>query len=468
MLVVSTFLVNSAFNLALGVLLARFLGPQGFGQYALAAALGIALNVLMLDWMRLAAVRFYSAESRRDDPQVRGTLDAIFILSSLGVALTGGAALLLGFDFGLPLALAAFAPAVGILNGLYDYHTALLRARAEDRGYALVVLMKNVLSVVLMVGGAWWFQSPEAVAAGFVLTLVATLLAARRRLLDPGVSLVKPDWAAARRYFIYGFPVVAAVLTYTLIPLANRSVIADSLGFAASGQYSLAYDLTAKLMQTVGSAVDILLFQIMIRADREQGAEAAREQLAVNMGLVLAATVAVALGFWLVLPSIEATIVPQAFRGPFREATALLLPGLACYTLAQAAVTPVFQLQRRTWPVLVAALTGLVLNAVLVLGLGKDAGVGSYAMIQSIAYAAALLVAGLLAWRAMPVMPRPRDLLATLAAGAAMAAAVWPLRETEPGWMILLASIAAGGAAFALMAVLFDLGGCRSRLRRRR
>ncbi len=123
MLVVATFLVNSAFNLALGLLVARFLGPQGYGQYAVAAALGVALNVLFLDWIRLAATRFYSADTRRDDPAVRGTLDAIFILSSLGVALTGGLALFLGLDFGLTVALAASAPAMGILNGLYDYHT---------------------------------------------------------------------------------------------------------------------------------------------------------------------------------------------------------------------------------------------------------------------------------------------------------------------------------------------------------
>ncbi len=468
MLVVATFLVNSAFNLALGLLVARFLGPQGFGQYAVAAALGVALNVLFLDWIRLAATRFYSADTRRDDPAVRGTLDAIFILSSLGVALTGGIALYLGLDFGLTVALAASAPAMGILNGLYDYHTALLRARFEDRSYALVVLAKNALSLTLMVGGAWWFGSPEAVAAGFVLSLAATLVLGRRRFVDAGVSILKPDWAAARRYFTYGFPVIAAALIYNLIPLWNRTAIADGLGFAASGHYSLAYDLSAKLVQTVGSALDILLFQIAVRTERDEGPAAAKAQIGTNMGLVLAATLAVSLGVWLVLPSLEATIVPQAFRGPFGEATALLLPGLACYTLAQAAVTPVFQLQKRTWPAVAAAFAGLVLYGVLVLGLGSGATIGSYVTIQSAAYAMALVAAGLLAWRAMPVLPRPRDLVAASAASAAMVAAVWPLRAAEPGWLILFASAAVGAAAFAVTAVIFDLGGCRSRLRRRR
>jgi O-antigen/teichoic acid export membrane protein len=56
MLVTTTFLINSAFNFALGLLIARFLGPQGFGQYAIAAAVAVVLNTLFLDWIRHAVL----------------------------------------------------------------------------------------------------------------------------------------------------------------------------------------------------------------------------------------------------------------------------------------------------------------------------------------------------------------------------------------------------------------------------
>ncbi len=95
MLVVATFLVNSAFNLALGLLVARFLGPQGFGQYAVAAALGVALNVLFLDWIRLAATRFYSP-TRAATIRPCAARSTRSSSSSLGVALTGGLALYAG------------------------------------------------------------------------------------------------------------------------------------------------------------------------------------------------------------------------------------------------------------------------------------------------------------------------------------------------------------------------------------
>ncbi len=468
MLIVCTFLINSVFNLALGLLVARFLGPQGFGQYALAASIAVALNILFLDWIRLAATRFYSPDSRRDDPSVRGTLDAIFILSSFGVALTGGAALLLGLDFGLTVALAACAPAMGIVNGLYDYHTALLRARFEDRGYAFAVILKNVTSLALMVGGAWWFASPEAVMAGFLVSVAATLLVCRRRLVDPGVSILKPDWGFAGRFVAYAGPVIAAALVYSLIPLLNRTALADSLGFVAAGQLSLAQDLGAKLINTFGSALDILLFQILVRTEREEGPEAVRAQLSINMGLVLAAILAVSVGYWLVLPSIEATVVPQAFRGPFGETTTLMLPGLASLALVQAGLTPVFQLKGRTAFTIAAAVAALAVNAILVFWPGGRGDIASFAIAQSVAGVVALLVAGVLAWRLLPVLPRLRDVLAAVVATAIMAAAVWPLRAAEPGWFILLASGVVGGLAFGATAAVLDLGGCRSRLRRRR
>jgi O-antigen/teichoic acid export membrane protein len=467
MLVTVTFLINSAFNLALGLLIARFLGPQGFGQYAIAAALAVVLNTLFLDWIRLAATRFYSERTRSDDPSVRGTLDAIFILSSLGVAVTSAVAILLGLDFGLMVALAALAPVMSICNGLFDYHTALARARFEERTYSLLVILKNMLSLLLMVGGAWWFQSPVIVAAGFVLSIFATLMIGRHRLIDPGVSIMKPDWAQAQRNFLYGFPVIFAAMIYFVIPLWNRTAIASSLGFAASGQFSLAYDLAIRVIQTIGSALDIMLFQIALKMDADHGRERAREQLSTNAAIVLAAVLAVATGYWLVLPSFEALLVPEAFRGPFTSVTTMLLPGLVCFTLIQAAVTPVFQLNQKTWPVVLAAASGLVANAALTWSLGAAAGIDAYAAAQAISYTIALLVAVVLALRTMHVWPRPRDVLAVAVAILAMVLAVWPIRAWGPGWATLVVSMLAGAAAFAAVLTAFNMAGCRDLIRQR-
>ncbi|MGL4240532.1 MAG: lipopolysaccharide biosynthesis protein [Beijerinckiaceae bacterium] len=465
MLVVAAFLINSVFNFALGLLIARFLGPAGFGQYAIAAALAVVVNTLFLDWIRLAATRFYSEKSRADDPSIRGTLDAIFALSSIGLTLASGALILLGHDFNLALALALLTPAMGVCNGLFDYHAALLRARFDQKGFALMVIVKNVLSLAFMVGGALWLQSPIAVAAGFILSVIATLAIAWRRLRDPGVEILRPDWMRAQGFLAYGFPVVLAILIYYLIPLWNRAAIAGELGFAASGQFSLAYDIAVRTVQTVGSALDIILFQLALKTEDERGIEEAKAQLSANMGIVLLAVMAVVAGYWLILPSFEAALVPQPFRGAFAEVTTILLPGLACYALIQYAATPVLQLGRRTWPVVLCALLALVVNALLVLPLGQEARITDYARAQSFAYGVALFAAVLLAAGHMRVLPKARDGAAAVVAVLAMAAAIWPIRAMGPGWIPLALSIIAGGAAFAVVALAFDAGGLRVRLR---
>jgi O-antigen/teichoic acid export membrane protein len=465
MLVVSTFLINAVFNFALGLLIARFLGPEGFGQYAIAASAALVLNVLFLDWIRLAATRFYSNRSRAENPAVRGTLDAIFALSSIGVALTAAIAIALGFDLGLMTGLAALAPAMAICNGLFDYHTALARARFEERSYSLMVILKNVLSLALMAGGAWWLQSPTAVAAGFILSVAATVMTARRRLLDPAVTILAPDAAQARQFFLYAFPVIFAALIYFVIPLWNRAAIASHLGFAQSGQFSLSYDIGVRVVQTVGSALDILLFQIALKAEDENGLDEAKAQLSANMGIVLACIAAVAAGYWLVLPAFEAVLVPGAYQGSFASITVILLPGLACFALIQAAISPVFQLKRRTFPLIIAACIALAVNALLTWRLGADATVVDYARAQAFGYGAAMVTAIVLALREMQAFPSVKDVAGAIAATAVMVAAVWPLRAMAPGLPVLLASVAIGALAFAATAWLLNLAGLRDALK---
>ncbi len=467
MLVITTFLINSVFNFALGLLIARFLGPQGFGQFAIAAALAVVLNTLFLDWIRLAATRFYSERTRQDAPEVRGTLDALFVLSSLGIVLTAGIAIWLDRDFGLMLGLAALAPAMGICNGLFDYHAALVRARFEEKSYSLFVILKNALSLMLMVGGAWYFQSPTMVALGFVITVITTLMIGRKRLLDPDVQIMKPDWTKARGFYLYGFPIIVATMIYYIIPLWNRTAIAGHLGFAASGQFSLSYDIAIRVVQTVGSALDIILFQIALKAEDESGMSEAKRQLSSNMGMVLAGIAAVATGYWLVLPAFEATLVPEAFRGSFASITTVLLPGLVCFALVQFAITPVFQLKQGTWPLVLAGLAALTINAALTWNLDAAATIHDYARAQAFSYGAALLVALLMALREMWVMPSLRDVLATMLATAAMIGAVWPIRSLTPGFIPLLLSAIAGGLAFGAVAYFMNLADCRTVIRQR-
>jgi len=86
----------------------------------------------------------------------------------------------------------------------------------------------------------------------------------------------------------YGLPIVAANFLYLMIPFVNRALVTKYYGFAETGQFSLALDIGTRVMAAIGTALDVLLFQIAVRADELHGPEHAKEQVASNMATVFA------------------------------------------------------------------------------------------------------------------------------------------------------------------------------------
>ena len=84
-------------------------------------------------------------------------------------------------------------------------------------------------------------------------------------------------WVIPRGYPRLLF-LIAANLLYLLIPFINRSLVAKYYGFAETGQFSLAFDLGLRAVQAIGSALDVLLFQIAVAALDTHGVDKAKAQ----------------------------------------------------------------------------------------------------------------------------------------------------------------------------------------------
>jgi O-antigen/teichoic acid export membrane protein len=469
MTIVVTFALNAALTFALGLVVAKFLGPDAFGRYAVALSVATVINTAAFEWLRLSATRFYSERARRDDAGVRATLALGYGAIVLTLAALLAAAALLRLDLGLPTGLLAAATVAGAAMGLFDYQAALARARFLDRTYAALVLAKNALGFALMVGGAVLFGDPTLVLYGSALSALAAIVAARRALADPEArpSLARRDLIGG--FARYALPLVAASFVYQLIPLLNRGFLASRFGFAEAGTFSLPADLGLRLFATLGTGMDMLLFQIAVRTDETHGRDAARAQVARNLALVAAVLFPVTAGFWLVLPSFEALVVPAAFRGGFASYRALLIPALLALSLVQYALNPVFQLRKATAPVTAAALAALVVDAGLLPVLTARFGPLGVAAAQAGGFVVASLVLTLLAARttALPW----RDLALAAAATIAMTTALWPLRALPPGIAQLSLTAAAGVGIYGALALAFDIAGARAiaaRLRMRR
>jgi len=465
MRVVAAFLVNTLFNFVIGLLVAKFLGPDQFGRFALAAAVGMMIQTIAFEWLRLSAVRFYSARVREQQPEVRATMDAAFAVLALGLAAVAIVWVLSGVELALSPALVALAFCAAIANGLFDYHTALVRARFHDRLYAGLVILKNAFALVLTTGGAYVYGSAAMTLAGACVAMVGSVFLARRALSDLDARPNRAQWALTVDFARYSGPIIIANVLYLAIPLANRSLATALFGFSETGQFSLSFDIGTRLIAAVGSALDVLLFQMAVRADELHGRARARAQVAQNMAVVFAILVPAAAGLWLILPSLEALIVPQEFRGPFARYLTLLLPGMLCFGLMNFALNPVFQIGKRTMPVIAAAVAACIANPLILIALPATGDASTLALAQSGAFAVALAVLAGFAAAGGAQWPRFRDIAATLLATLAMAAVLWPMRDWQPGAATLAGQIGAGAGVFAVLAGVFDLAGLRTAVR---
>lgn len=461
MRVLAAFLVNTLFNFVIGLLVAKFLGPDQFGRFALATAIGMMIQTIGFEWIRLSAVRFYSERVRKSQPQLRATLDVSFAVIS--VLLTSIAVLyvLSGLDFSLSKPLVVLAFGAAITNALFDYHTALVRARFQDRLYAALVISKNVLAFALAIAGAFLFESAAMTLAGMCVAMASSVFLARRALSDEEANprAVRPELAS--EFARYAVPIVTANVLYLAIPLVNRAVVTAYYGFAETGQFSLAYDIGTRLVTAIGSALDVLLFQMAVRADELHGRDQARDQVARNMAIVIAILLPAVAGLWLILPSIEAIIVPSQFRGPFGQYLTLLLPGILAFGLMNFAINAVFQIRKQTLPLIAAAVAACVANPILFLLLPETADASRLAIAQSGAFGLALVTLAGFAVFAGARWPGLRDIAASLFTTGLMIAALLPLREWPPGIAALALQVSAGVGIFVICAAVFDIAGLR-------
>ena len=462
MKVLAAFFLNVVFNFAVGLLVAKFLGPAEYGRFALALATATAVQAGFLDWLRLGATRFYSERSRGEEPALRATLDIAFALVTVALAVGSALLFMTGVRFPLSNGLIALALGAAVANGLFDFNTALVRARFHDGLYVKLVLVKNVLALALTGGGAFYFASAKMALIGGVISLSGSVVAARAALSDPGAEARLAALPVARSILRYAAPIVAANLLYLSIPLANRAIVAVLYGFSETGQFSLAYDIGTKAVQAIGSTLDVLLFQIAVAVHERHGQERAKRRIADNMAIVIAIILPACTGIWLVMPSLESLIVPVPYRGPFGQLLTLMMPGLFCFALILYAVNPIFQIAKRTAPLIAAAVVGCLADPLILLLLPRDTDASNLAVAQSGAFAAALVALVAVACQSRPAWPRARDLAATVLATLAMSAALLPLRAQAPGILILFTQIGGGMLVYGGMVAALDIAGMRS------
>ena len=462
MKILLAFFANTCANFVIGLLIAKFLGPDEYGRFALAFAIHVVVQTALYDWLKFSTTRFYSTRTRNSAPEIRATLAVSFIIITIALFALAGLYALIGPSLNFESNLILLALLLAAANGLFDYSTALARARFDDHVYGQLVFVKNLLALIFIGGGAFVFHSAAVALAGTLVSLFATYLFGRRALHDPGLSLQAARSETARKLIAYSTPIVMALLLYHAMPLAARAIAARVYDFAETGQLSLAYDVGMRAMMAFGSALDVLLFQIAVAKHEIDGVDRAKAQVADNMSIVFVILLPACVGLGAVLPSVEALVVPTQFHGPFRHYLGLLLPGLFAIGFVNFGVNPLFQIEKKTAPLVIAAATAVIISVLLVFILpwGQDA--SNLAIAQAGGYLAALAVTIFFAHRAQAIWPSWRDLgLASLGV-IFMYIAVSLFSSQTPGFRALVMQILTGGVIYGLFVVIFDIARLRS------
>jgi O-antigen/teichoic acid export membrane protein len=269
----------------------------------------------------------------------------------------------------------------------------------------------------------------------------------------------------AIRFLSYGMPIIFANILYQSTPLLNRVLVSQTLGFAEAGQLSLAFEIGVRIIGAIGSALDVILFQIAVRAEKTIGAEGAREQVSRNMGVVFAVVIPAVTGCWLILPSFESLFVPQNFQGPFARYFTLMIPALTAFALINYALNPAYQIAHRLPPLIIGALVAVLVNLLAIGFLPAQGDATIFALAQSLSSLAGMVALSSMLFMVKSMWPRAKDILGTVFSASLMFAAVLPLRGLAPGPIVMAAQIALGAAVYLGSAAALDLAGVRTLLR---
>lgn len=314
-------------GLALQILLARLLGPEGLGVFAAFLAAATVLGIAGGLGMPVAAIRFlpvYLAES--DHARAAGFLKIARRLCLLGagilaLGLATGTLLVPPFRDDWPSAFAAAALVPLLAWG--GLTAGALQATGQPlRADVMINFARPVIVIVLALAAAHHVELAAhhalwLMAAAALVTAVVADRAARRALprrVAPGV-----DAADRTRWLASGMTLVFGSLVTALIERLDIIMLGVLLGPEAAGPYSVASRLAltvALASAAVASLVGPDLARHAAARDRHALQHSAGRAALLGAGLAAAAAIAIA-GAWPILrpafgPGFDAATAPLA------------------------------------------------------------------------------------------------------------------------------------------------------------
>lgn len=438
------------------IIIARHLGPDGFGVYSLVIWL-VAMGVATTNSGTASSAIKFVAELRGAgmDEEIPALLaylrrtQRLFLLVVLGagavVFVVAGERIAAGLDHVMLLAFLVVAVA---LRAGYMFNIGVAKGFEDFRATAIISLVSTPLNLAMVVA-AWQFgASVEWLLAVFVISSVV-FYGVSQRMVAPRVSAsttvaaLAPELRARIRRHLW---LTAMIVSVGFVAASEVEVLFLNLyGDAeAAGQFKVAYQLAIGAAALVPGVLGALLLPMMANAVGQGRDVAGRRFVALTSYLTLLAAPLVAFGMVFGAAVVQA-LYGEAYLSAAPVLSACLL-GVSIMAVTGGGSSLLISADRQQSVLAVVLGCGVLkvlLDAILVRQFGLAGASAAYVAV-SLATAVATMA---LAIRVSGAVPQWGRLLRIGMASGAAALIVLPLR----GQLLPLAEVAVGAVALALV-----------------
>ena len=440
---------------ALLLVLTRLLPVSDYGLFVLVVVTGEILDMSMGGWVRLFVLSSENGARRQSAGRFGRTL--VLTSGACAVALIGALVLAMiqpDMSGHFTIAVMAYVAAFALLRlGL-----TLLQTQENHAIYAVVEIVRAVLSLALAVGAGWCFGSTflSASLGVSIGTLVAGMIActvAFRRLPRPSVRL--RGYASA---FTFGLPIITVTLLGHTMGWFDRFILNYALGPASVGLYAAAFSLARQPVELFSCSLNPYTYPMLVRSYATEGRQAAGIVQAGNLLAMVLLCGAVTVGIALLAKPFAELTLPEAYQYEAVRVMPWIAFATLCSNLKNFIFDNAFYIARKNWDQFICVIPPAIVSVAFGLLLIPEGGPRAAALVAVMTAVVALSCSILLSIRHLPFSLPGRSvvgLVVSTSVAALALVAVRTLLADYPPLLILLGGSLAFVLAYAGMLSAF-------------
>ncbi|GAB3356743.1 flippase [Lysobacter tyrosinilyticus] len=436
-------------------ILARFLDNTQFGilrYYDTLMLLGVALVKFGAPH---AIVRFYPYGDPRGMRDFGTNMVLLPLLMSVSIWALAIICLMLWSWTGEGTFTPLFWCAAVMVPMLAATNIVQMVVRASERSDILMTtrVIARMLELVLVLGAVILVQHSALAVYGGKLVAAALLLGWLFHWMYRNVQVSRDavDWTVFREGLIYGFPLMANELAYSVLANLDRVLLKHITGdFAAVGIYSIGYSLAMQLNVFISATLSEAFTPVVMRAYETGGNDAVR---ALKERVLLPMTYAVVALIAMLLVAGQDLMVALAGREKAASGEVFIIVGITVSAYALFAIANYgLQLKKRTIQVLFITLGAALLNVAINFTLIPRLGYIGAAWATAISYAALTISQFLVCPHGLAKLPNARATL--IALGCATTLVVVATQTGHFGLQSTWGRLGVSGGLFLLLYAL--------------